>query len=503
MKTKFIRNTLFNIVLTVGIVVGVGIFFKNESIIQSAHGNTSLIISAWVIGGVISIASALAFSLLNIKSKNNDNNVAEFVSMAYGTRMGRLAKWSFMFLYYPIYLYVIAIFTTSKMFDLFGFTGTGYTYTLYLLLASTGIAATFIAITIFAPKISKITQFSTTAIKMIPFIMLAAVVIGAIFMPSNNAYWNGGRQTIMASIQASHAAQQTSGSSGIAIIFFIIPAVKFSFDGFISVTGNKRSSSIKSVSWGITIGMIIVTVIYILTTIAILNQGVTNVSDALVSFFGGDINNLSGGYLAMKKAIMAIIVISGLGSLNGFSIIWNKMAKQALDTKKVRSEGRIGLLLILAFTFSVVPWLLFSIATGDAIETFNVVSEIVLLLGFAVNALILAKVIYMVIKNKIKLSWVFILMSAIAILGITATAGYKIIDGLLIDLILHGAQNGYFGWPKWTYLILFSLVMAQFIVAPYVAEKVMNYVAIPNNAWDKITYPFRTTRSKLLRDQIK
>jgi len=67
--------------------------------------------------------------------------------------------------------------------------------------------------------------------------------------------------------------------------------------------------------------MIIVTVIYILTTIAILNQGVTNVSDALVSFFGGDINNLSGGYLAMKKAIMAIIVISGLGSVNGFSII--------------------------------------------------------------------------------------------------------------------------------------------------------------------------------------
>jgi len=51
----------------------------------------------------------------------------------------------------------------------------------------------------------------------------------------------------------------------------------------------------------------------------------------------------------------------------------------------------------------------------------------------------------MVIKNKIKLSWVFILMSAIAILGITATAGYKIIDGLLIDLILHGAQDGYFG----------------------------------------------------------
>ena len=474
MKRNEIKNTLFNIVLTVGIVIGVGIFFKNNSIIAAAHGNPGIIISAWIIGGVISISSALAFSLLNMKSGDNDNNVSEFVKMSYGKKIGKKVKWSFMFIYYPIYLYVISIFTTKQLFDLFGYQNINNLYPFILFLVSTFLVLIFITFTYLAPKISKYTQISSTVIKLIPFILLTVIVIGGIFMENPHSYWHSNGQTNLANGQFKGSYNQTTGMNDIGIIFWIIPAVKFAFDGFISVTGNKRATSVRSISIGITIGMTIVTIFYIITTIALLQEGVTNVPDALVSFFGGDINNLSSGYLIIKKTIIAIIVISGLGSLNGMAIIWKRMVVQTVDDEKKNAKKNSIFLLISSFLFATIPWLILSLILKDQVEVFDVVSDAALLVGFVINALILVKILYMQKKKEIKLSKIFIIFSLIAIIGIGATAGWKIVDGLIISQIKHGGELGIFGWPKWTYILVFSTVVIQFILAHKVGEFIIN-----------------------------
>ena len=49
------------ITMVVGIVIGSGVFFKAQSILQSTGGNMLLGILAWVIGGIVMIICAFNF----------------------------------------------------------------------------------------------------------------------------------------------------------------------------------------------------------------------------------------------------------------------------------------------------------------------------------------------------------------------------------------------------------------------------------------------------------
>ncbi|HKL85576.1 MAG TPA: hypothetical protein VJ861_04535 [Treponemataceae bacterium] len=52
------------IAMVVGIVIGSGVFFKAEKILQATGGNLALGILAWVVGGLIMIACAYTFSVM-------------------------------------------------------------------------------------------------------------------------------------------------------------------------------------------------------------------------------------------------------------------------------------------------------------------------------------------------------------------------------------------------------------------------------------------------------
>ena len=52
------------ICLVVGIVIGSGVFFKAQTILQKTEGNMPLGIIAWVIGGLIMLVSILTFATM-------------------------------------------------------------------------------------------------------------------------------------------------------------------------------------------------------------------------------------------------------------------------------------------------------------------------------------------------------------------------------------------------------------------------------------------------------
>lgn len=59
---------LFTAICTVvGTVIGSGVFFKAEKILQETNGNLPIGILAWIIGGIIMVVCAYAFSLLATK----------------------------------------------------------------------------------------------------------------------------------------------------------------------------------------------------------------------------------------------------------------------------------------------------------------------------------------------------------------------------------------------------------------------------------------------------
>ena len=55
------------ICMVVGIVIGSGVFFKAQAILQKTGGDMPLAILAWLIGGAIMLACLITFSFMSEK----------------------------------------------------------------------------------------------------------------------------------------------------------------------------------------------------------------------------------------------------------------------------------------------------------------------------------------------------------------------------------------------------------------------------------------------------
>ena len=83
LKKKY--GLLTAICMVVGIVVGSGVFFKAEAILNKTGGNLKIGILAWVIGGVIMIVSAYTFSILATKYEKV-NGVVDYAEAMCGKK---------------------------------------------------------------------------------------------------------------------------------------------------------------------------------------------------------------------------------------------------------------------------------------------------------------------------------------------------------------------------------------------------------------------------------
>ena len=80
------------IFLTVGIVVGAGIF-KAPSLVAGAAGSTTAMVLAWVLGGVISMIGALCYAELACAFPSAGGDY-HFLARAYGKRLAFLFAWA-------------------------------------------------------------------------------------------------------------------------------------------------------------------------------------------------------------------------------------------------------------------------------------------------------------------------------------------------------------------------------------------------------------------------
>lgn len=79
--------------LTVGIVIGAGIFKSPSIVANAAAGSEAVMISAWVLGGVIALIGALTYAELasTFPSTGGDYH---FIQLAYGRRLAFTFAWS-------------------------------------------------------------------------------------------------------------------------------------------------------------------------------------------------------------------------------------------------------------------------------------------------------------------------------------------------------------------------------------------------------------------------
>ena len=105
--------------LVVGTVIGSGIFMK-PGIVISSTGNSTLALLAWVIGGIITLASGLTIAEVSVKIPRTGGLYA-YVEEVYGSMWGFLCGWIQTLIYGPAVIGALGLYfgeLVAGMFDL-------------------------------------------------------------------------------------------------------------------------------------------------------------------------------------------------------------------------------------------------------------------------------------------------------------------------------------------------------------------------------------------------
>ena len=102
MNNKLDRNYgLFTaICMVIGTVIGSGVFFKAQTILQKTGGNMPLGIVAWLIGGAIMLVCLPTFSYMSRKYEKV-NGIVDYAEATMGRGYGYMMGWFSATIYFP------------------------------------------------------------------------------------------------------------------------------------------------------------------------------------------------------------------------------------------------------------------------------------------------------------------------------------------------------------------------------------------------------------------
>ncbi|MFP5113041.1 APC family permease [Bacillaceae bacterium C204] len=399
--------------LVVGTVIGSGIFMKPGIVIAST-GNSTLALWAWIIGGIITLASGLTIAEVSVKIPKTGGLYA-YIEDVYGKFWGFLCGWVQTLIYGPAIMGALGLYFGSLVAALFGLSEKsniiiGIITILFLVFMN-----------LLGTQYGGLIQNISTIGKLIPIILIAAF---GIFQGD-------------VSILNMDSGVTQSFSMGAAIL-----ATLWAYDGFMNVgymAGEMKNPS-KTLPSAIISGILIVIVAYLTVNIAILHVlpaskivelGPNAASTAATILFG----KMGGNLLTIG------ILISIFGCLNGkvltFPRIPYAMAKdgflpgaKALSSIHPKYKTPVGATL-LQLVISVIMMLL---ANPDRL------SDIAIFTVFAFYALSFAAVFILrkkgvQINTKLYKVPLYPITPIVAILGALYIIGSTLIDKPLDALL--------------------------------------------------------------------
>lgn len=290
------------IAMVVGIVIGSGVFFKAELVLNSTGGNIPLGIAAWLIVGGIMIVCSYSFAIMAGRY-NKVNGVVDYAEMMVGKKYGYYVGWFLAIIYFPTIASVLAWVSARYTCVIFGWDITGGSC---MVIACLYLCAVF-AMNALSPILAGKFQVSTTVIKLIPLIIMA--VVGSIKGASTGMLANNFNTVVNPGI---------STGSGLAAA---VVSVSFAYEGWIIATSinSELKDAKKNLPIALVLGAIIVVVVYIVyyiglagtvTTATLMESGEAAAKIAFQNILGK-----SGGTIAF-----VLIVVSCLGTLNGLMV---------------------------------------------------------------------------------------------------------------------------------------------------------------------------------------
>ena len=302
------------ICMVVGIVIGSGVFFKAQVILEKTGGNMPLGILAWLIGGVIMLVCVLTFANMSQKYEKV-NGIVDYAEATVGPKYGYLVGWFMTTIYYPTLTSVLA--WLSARYTLVFLTSVNPSLPLVVPAEQGGcvIGPECIALMLFylccgyavnalSPKLAGKLQTTTTVIKFIPLTLMA--VVGIVYGLTTGQL-------------ASNFANPALGYEVIGNpLFAAVCATAFAYEGWIIATSinSELKDSKRNLPKALIIGGLIIIATYLFYYIGVaggasndqlIREGATV---AFLNIFG----NVFGNVLNL------FVAISCLGTMNGLML---------------------------------------------------------------------------------------------------------------------------------------------------------------------------------------
>ena len=295
------------ICMVVGIVIGSGVFFKAQNVLNKTGGDALDGILAWIIGGAIMVVLASTFAIMATKYEKV-NGVVDYAEAICGKTFAYYISWFVTYIYYPAMTSVLAwVSARYTLIAIFGVEKDGeMIFSAECILVAILYLVIIYFINAISPKLAGRFQVTTTVAKLIPLVTIALVgtVIGLVNGNLTSNFEVGG---------AIAAAIPDSGTG----LFPAICATAFAYEGWIIATAINAEikDAKKNLPLALLIGSGIIVAIYVLYYIGVLGLESTDVLMA------------QGTHAAFQKLgtvtaaiINVLVVVSCLGTLNGLML---------------------------------------------------------------------------------------------------------------------------------------------------------------------------------------
>ncbi len=303
------------ICMVVGTVIGSGVFFKAQNVLNATGGNMPLGIIAWVITGLIMIICSAQFSVMATRYEKV-SGVVDYAEATCGKGYAYYLAWFLVNLYYPGMTSVLAWVSARYLGVLFGWSMVSAEV---LCLAGFFLIANY-TLNALSPKLAGKFQVSATVIKLIPIVLMS--VVGTVVGLINGTLTHNFNNVV------SEAVGGIGGG-----LFAAVVATVFAYEGWIVATSinAELKDPKKNLPLALVIGAIIVVAAYVLYYVGVaggaknevlMNEGATVAFSNVFGGIGGAILNVC-------------IVVSCLGTLNGLMM----GATRGMYAIAVRNEG--------------------------------------------------------------------------------------------------------------------------------------------------------------------
>ena len=302
------------ICMVVGIVIGSGVFFKAQTVLQKTGGDMPLGILAWLIGGAIMLVCLLTFSFMGQKYERV-NGLVDYAEATVGPRFGYYMGWFCAVIYFPGMTSALAWLSARYTLEFLTSAFPAFPMTIPAAEGGCIIGPECMALTLFylcmvygmnalSPKLAGKFQTSTTIIKLIPLSLMAVVGLIVGFVSGTL------QENFVTTAQVAIVADNP--------LFAAVCSTAFAYEGWIIATSVNAEikDSKRNLPKALILGGIVIVAVYLFYYIGVaggasnqelIDKGATV---AFTNIFGGVLGNI----------LNLFIAISCLGTTNGLML---------------------------------------------------------------------------------------------------------------------------------------------------------------------------------------